>query len=144
MPFFGFGPQKGYPFSLSQSLNGPRVHEPSRHTAIQNSREYPPGGEGHNVSFDVPLDFFGTLKSIFVVYSSGWRAWERIEPWNPHSYCLLNKVYASPTTKNFRKPITKTMTTMEAVRKPKRRKAIMMNFDLNWRHENLIQIVFIR
>ena len=39
--FSGFGPLKGYQFSLSQSLNRVRVQEPSRHTPFQNSREYP-------------------------------------------------------------------------------------------------------
>ena len=42
MSFFSFGPEKGCQFSLSPSLNRVRVHEPSRHTPIQNSREYRP------------------------------------------------------------------------------------------------------
>ena len=37
-----FLPWIGCQFSLSLSLNRVRVHEPSRHTPIQNSREYPP------------------------------------------------------------------------------------------------------
>ena len=47
--FFGFGPYKGYQFSLSQSLNRVRVQEPSRHTPIQNLWEYPPFRGGYSI-----------------------------------------------------------------------------------------------
>ena len=45
-----FEPYKGYQFSLSyKSINRVRVQEPSPHTPIQNSREYPPGAKASNV-----------------------------------------------------------------------------------------------
>ena len=63
MSFSGFGPEKGYQFSPSQSLNRVTVQGPSWHTPIQNLRKYPPPPpiiSKHHKSDLLLISFLGT------------------------------------------------------------------------------------